>query len=190
MEPLSKLTDLLTLSGWRAGSLGLAALLFILSSRVGLLPKIGDEVTLVVASIGFIGLGLGCASAAQAIASEISAWRSRRRRAQQIKEHKETFCRDIMTFSEVERAIFGCLRSRNTRSFTADPTGDRASTLIGRGYIERSTRPGQMVSMQDAPFVIPEHIWQVVVQRPDDFPWREEDHLGRRGARPPWRSVF
>lgn len=183
---LPDISEFLKLRGWRALFIGVAAFALIEASRRKLLPDLGN-LWIVIAILGAISLALAMASGAEWLTLRVSEWQVRRKAAKAIEDHKAQFIRDIRTFSKTERDIFGCLRTKNQRTFFASMDGDLASTLLGRGYVQLSIRGKQQVDVMAAPFLVPEHIWDVIVSRPEDFPYEEPKDIGRR-RRLPWHS--
>ena len=186
---LTDFTEFLKLSGWRALFVGIASLSLIAASRLGFLPDLGSW-WIVFAIIGFLALA-GAATSCAEWASKNFAERKAEKKAQadkakRLEDHRQQFIRDIPRFEKAERDIFGYLRVHNQNTFTASVDGDLAAGLLGRGYVRMAVQPGQQVSVVMTPFIVPEHIWEIVVARPKDFPY--EAPLGRE--RMPWHSLF
>jgi hypothetical protein len=182
------LSDILQLRGWRAFFIGVAAFALIEASRRKFIPDLGNW-SIVIAILGALSLALAAASGVEWLSGKVSAWKARREAASAIEDLRAQFVRDIATFSKSERDIFGYLRTRNQRTFFASIDGDLASTLLGRGYVQLSIRGKQQVDVTAAPFIVPEHIWEVIVSRPEDFPYEEPKDVGRR-RRMPWHSPW
>jgi hypothetical protein len=84
-----------------------------------------------------------------------------------------------------ERKIISYLLAKNQKMFTAAPDGGYAATLISRGIVVRALRPGQVFGYEDMPLAIPDHIWEVLLEHKDQFPYKPS----RRGETEvyPWR---
>lgn len=87
----------------------------------------------------------------------------------------------IPHMTDHEREIVGYLLHHNQKSFTAASDGGYAATLISRGIVVQALRPGQMFSLEDVPFAVPDHVWKVLEKHRDQFPKPKAD------AAYPWR---
>ena len=71
--------------------------------------------------------------------------------------------------------------------FTAASDGGYAATLLSRGIICVAVRGGQHVDMLDVPMVVPDHVWDVLMQHKDQFPYKPQRSGRRDGEVHPWR---
>jgi hypothetical protein len=96
--------------------------------------------------------------------------------------------RYIPFMTEKEKQIIGYLLKHNQKTFTAAVDGGYAVTLIARGIIVRQMAPGQQALEQDVPMGVPEHIWEVLQNHKDEFPYKPDIHRGVEAY--PWRQVL
>lgn len=86
----------------------------------------------------------------------------------------------IPYMSEPDRLIIGYLLHHRQKSFTGDMDGGNAASLISRGIVVCTVRPGQAFSPSDMPFAIPDLVWDELERAREKFPYIETDGL-------PWR---
>lgn len=82
-----------------------------------------------------------------------------------------------------EREIIGYLLAKNQKMFSAEADGGYAAPLLSRGIVRIAVRPNQHVALMDVPMVIPDHIWEVLVEHKDQFP----NTPPKKGDAHPWR---
>lgn len=191
IEALSKSLDLLKASGWQTGMIAVAAGLFLYLSKVGILPTLDPPwIELVVYAVMFVCGALAAASLGSAIQRGVghgwSLWQ--RRRARQ--KAKEAFIKDIPFLNDRERQILGYLREKKIKTFTADQDGGYASTLLGKRYLYFIGQQAQSFDITRMPVAVAEHVWEVVQERPEDFPYTPVYNTEGRGPKiemHPWR---
>jgi hypothetical protein len=84
-----------------------------------------------------------------------------------------------------EREIIGYLLAKNQKTFCAEVDGGRAGTLLSRGIVMIVAKSKQRLDAENVPMTIPDHLWSVLEQHKDAFPYTppdDEDEL------PPWRD--
>jgi hypothetical protein len=162
--------EILKASGWQMAAIAVACGLFLLINKWGWLPPL-DGWMIQLAAIGFL------LSVLLAIASFISAalkffpveewvvhWVNIRREKNAVRDY-------IPHMTEQERLIIAYLLAKNQKMFTTEGNGGYAMTLISRGIVVLALRPGQMFDNEDTPRAIPDHIWDVLVEHKDQFPY-------------------
>lgn len=95
----------------------------------------------------------------------------------------------IPHMTDKEKQIVAYLLAKNQKMFTAESDGGYAAPLLSRGIVVVAARPGQHVTMSDVPMAIPDHIWEVLAECKDQFPYKPE-RSRERGAEfetHPWR---
>jgi hypothetical protein len=88
----------------------------------------------------------------------------------------------IAYMTEKDREIIAYLLHHNQRMFTAASDGGHARLLISRGIVRMAVRHGQHVDLEDVPFEIPKHVWEVLVRNKDKFVYDADDDTPY-----PWR---
>ncbi len=181
----SKWLDLLKANGWQFACLALVCAMVIFADKHGWLPVPLDQnfrQGTMLAGFAFAALWVATigGTASKWFAEPIA--RLKRRRV--IRYHAKQFREYLPYMTTEERAIFAQLIHENRKSFTGAVDGGRAATLIARGYIfQPRARGGQVVSYEDVPFAIPDHIWNVAIEHKADFPFTPD----RNGA-DAWRE--
>ena len=93
-----------------------------------------------------------------------------RQRAEKIAQHQKQFTDHLKYLSENERAIYGWLLSNNQKSFTAEMDCGHGASLFKRGFIQSDAIGGIGYGMNEFPFSVPDHIWEVLEENRDNFP--------------------
>lgn len=167
MGPDANWLDILKANGWQFGCLAVSGWLTVIADKYGWLPVQLDTLFrqgTILAAIVFSALWVA------SIGSTASKW-STAPTAWTLRNHAKAFENYIPHMNEEERAVFAQLLQKNHKSFTADIDGGHAATLISRGFIQLISVRGQSVSHEDAPFAVPDHIWDVAIRRKDAFPY-------------------
>lgn len=74
------------------------------------------------------------------------------------------------------------LLAKNKKTFTAASDGGYAATLLSRGIVRVHGQRGQNINLQNVPMTIPDHLWDVLIQCKNEFPYNSN------GNEPyPWR---
>jgi len=82
----------------------------------------------------------------------------------------------IPHMTPIEREIIGYLLYHNQTTFTGAVDGGYAVTLVSRGLVTRMMLPGQQALHDDVPWGIPNHIWTVLIEHQDSFPYHPPPH--------------
>jgi hypothetical protein len=115
------------------------------------------------------------------------AWLKRRRARYAA---RQAFIAEIPFLNEHERKILCYLREKKQKTFDVDQDGGYASTLLGKRYIYFIGQHGQAIDPVRVPVAVAEHVWQVLQERPEDFPYTPEIRSDARGGKfevHPWR---
>lgn len=190
-EAFSKYLDLLKASGWQTGMIAIAGALFLYLSKINVLPPLDPPwIALVAWAIVFVCGALAAASLATVIQAFVRSLYAHFSHYRARKKAEQAFRAYVPHLTEKERIILGYLREKNQKSFTADHDGGYAGTLLARGFIVYIGRPGQSWDMDKVPMGVPDHVWKVIQEMPDQFPYRPEFSDGTRGRKTelsPWR---
>lgn len=167
MTPDPKWLDILKASGWQTTAIAVACGLFLLLAHWGWLPPL-DPLIIIIASFGLLLCG-SLAVAAIFSSTPVKKW---------IKHllafHREKRAvRDyIPHMTEEEREIISYLLAKKQKTFMYTIDGGYATTLISRGIVVCALRPGQAGSTWHIPFIIPDHIWSVLLEHRNEFPYK------------------
>lgn len=188
-EAVSKYLDLLKASGWQTGSIAFAAGLFLYLSKIGVLPELEPWMVIATWVVVFLCGALAAAAMGSVVQWALqTGWAALQRRRARAKL-REAFIDDIPFLSERERLILGYLREKKQKTFVADHDGGYAATLLAKRYIYYIGVRGQTFDINKVPMAVAEHVWTVMQERPEDFPYVPEyDTSGRqRHEIIPWR---
>jgi hypothetical protein len=107
------------------------------------------------------------------------AWLRRRQQRKAVRNY-------IPFMTDKERKIIAYLLHYKQKTFTAASDGGFAATLISRQILVRALAPGQMFSGENMPLAVPDHVWDVLAEHKDQFPYSSPQ--SRHGVEPsPWR---
>jgi hypothetical protein len=81
-----------------------------------------------------------------------------------------------------DREIVAYLLHHNQRLFTADSDGGHAKLLLTKGIVRIAAKAGQHIDLENVPFEIPKHIWDVLDRHKQQSPYETDDD-----APYPWR---
>jgi hypothetical protein len=182
MAPDPRWLEILKASGWQTAAVAAAYGLFLLIAHLGWLPPL-DAWMILLAVILLLIFGF------LAVASVISAtlkffhvqtwllhWINKHRAKRAVRDY-------IPHMTERERMIIGYLLAKNQKMFTAASDGEYAATLLSRGIVCVAAR-GQYVDMLSVPMMIPDDVWDVLIEHKQEFPFPKNcDDLERH----PWR---
>jgi hypothetical protein len=70
-----------------------------------------------------------------------------------------------------EREIIGYLLAKQQKSFIAARDGGHAMLLISRAVVVPALAPGQIHYDDEMPWLIPDHIWRVLMVHKEHFPY-------------------
>jgi len=166
-----KWLDILKASGWQTTALTLACVLIAFLVKFQIIPTTDNPLWFALPVIGALIFG---SLAFAAVCSELSKriklgekfdqWRLKRRDEKKVRDF-------IQYMNDRERKIIGYLLFHNQKTFQSEVAGGYAATLISRGIIVQSTVVGQAYDPGWAPFEVPDHIWKVLVDNRDAFPY-------------------
>jgi hypothetical protein len=162
-----KWLEILKASGWQTAAIAAACGLFLLLAHWGWLPPLAPWMILIVA----FGLFLCGFLAVAAILSS--------RPVQNLIVHRITIHKQkravreyIPHMTEKEREIISYFLAKKQKTFFYTIDGGYAATLISRGIVICGLRPGQAGSTHHIPFIIPDHIWSVLIKHKSEFPYK------------------
>lgn len=182
--PDPKWLEILKASGWQTGALALACGLFLFAGYAGWLPPLAPWMVQLVAFCLLVFGFLAIASTISALFRFFPAhdWiiHSINLRREQASVRKY-----IPHMTEQERAIIAFLLAKNQKMFTVESTGGYAVSLISRGIVVRALQPGQAFTLINMPVAVPDHVWDVLVENKDKFPYTPPPR-GQRETNP-WR---
>jgi hypothetical protein len=94
-----------------------------------------------------------------------------------IHKEKQHVRRYIQSMTETEREIIGYLLTKNQKLFIASHDGGYAMPLISQKIVIHALQPGQQFDLENSPMVIPDHVWDVLLEHKEQFPsvWNEGD---------------
>jgi hypothetical protein len=164
-----KWLEILKASGWQTAALAIAFGVLFSLIHANLLPSPGASWLVAIAGACIVCLCLSFASILSALAKAIPAkrWFSQWSRRRKVRKSVEDY---IPFMTDNDKRIIGYLLNRNQKTFTAALDGGYATTLIARGIVAASPRPGQIFPHDDLPFSIPDEVWQVLCEHRSSFP--------------------
>jgi hypothetical protein len=186
----SKLFDLLKAHPWQMAMVAAALALFLYLVSAGTVPDPGDGWKALIWLVMLIAAGLALAPVGSTAQAAINRTAVKWRRRREAREAEQEFRNSIQHLTDKERQILGYLRKKNQRMFEADADGGFASTLLARGIVRMQAGPGGQVIYADrVPIIVPDHVWRVMQELPDEFPYRPEYNSGpgKRVEAHPWR---
>lgn len=192
MDSLPKIIDLLKASGWQTGALSVGACLFIWAAREGHLPPV-DPAWLITAYAVAITMGMLCLASIGTKLQEWSTFGVRvAHRAWRRRKEKRRFIAYIPTLTAKERQILGYLREKQERNIETDQSGDYANGLIAHGFMHFIGAQGQAFRHDGFIATVPDHVWEVIIEQPAEFPYTPEYSNDARHGRArvevhPWR---
>lgn len=185
-EAISKIFESVKDSGWLAAMLAVASGLFLYLASVGTIPPLEPWMVVVAWAVLLTAAAVAAAavaSAVQRVGTRLVA-RGMARRAR-IKAGR-AFRDYIPHLTDRERQILGYLREKNQKTFVADHDGGYAATLLARGIVTYVGVRGQSFDMDKVPMAVPDYVWKVMVERPQDFPYKPLLNEHEREVHP-WR---
>ncbi|MEQ8269065.1 MAG: hypothetical protein RH982_17875 [Parvibaculum sp.] len=188
-EALTKYLDLLKASAWQVGMLAVASYVFIYLSKVGVVPALNPPWVEILAW----ALALGCTALAFApIGSGFQSLAERFWKSYQQKVLatgiRQAFIDDIPFLSEKEMQILAYLLQKKEKRFIADHDGGYAATLLAKRYVQYIGAPGQSFDLDKVPMTVAAHVWSVMEEQPERFPYRPKfSSRDQRIEVHPWR---
>lgn len=187
MQGLEKIIDLLKTGGWQSFFIALSLFVFLRLQSVGVIdtsavPYLAPIVWL----LAIVFSGIAVASLGDQIKHWLQERRKRRLTFQAREARRKAFVEDIDRLTDKEREILGYLLSKNQKRFDADSTGDHASSLIAKGYINLIARPGMHYHINSFPFEVADYVWEEMQARRERFPYHPRSVKVRGGEVAPW----
>ncbi len=184
MSAESRWLDLLKAPGPQLFAIGAACLAFLYAVAEGWLPRISDQVRLLVAAFMLLCLFLWLATvwtwATGKASTALGRWRSKRARAHFLLRLAD----EIETFSPKELEIVAYLLVNDMRMFQGDLDGGNAATLIARRVVVRGNRGPMITRMNEMPWKIEDDVWEVLYACKEKFPLAAAATLRTE----PWRK--
>ncbi|MCL4501296.1 MAG: superinfection exclusion B family protein [Deltaproteobacteria bacterium] len=162
----SKWLEILKASAWQTTAIAIACGIFLLFAHWGWLPPLAPWIILIAA----FGLML-CGSLAIAAFLSSSPVRKLIVHWFTILRQKHAVRKYILHMTNKEREIIAYLIEKNQKTFMYTIDGGYATTLISRGIVICGLRLGQAGSAHHIPFIIPDHIWSVLMKHRREFPY-------------------
>ena len=162
----SKWLEILKASGWQTTAIAAACGLFLLLARWGWLPPLAPWMVQI-AAFGLVLCGLLAVTAilsSTPVKKWIGHWVTIHKQKHDVRDY-------IPHMTERERKIISYLLAKNQKMFMTEEDGGYAATLISRGIVVYALRNGQAYSRVYTPFAIPDHIWSVLMEHKNDFPY-------------------
>lgn len=171
MTPDPKWLEILKASGWQTTGLALAFGVLLLLMRTGLVPE-PDPLWVYLTALAFlICLFLALATIADGLAKAIQP--GRRIKLWRTKRHEQHTVREFIPYmTDKDKEIIGYLLHHKQKMFNAEDSGGYAAPLIAKRIIRIVGVHGQMMDTLRVPFEIPDHIWTVLEEHADQFPYR------------------
>lgn len=171
MTPDPKWLEILKASGWQTTALAGALGLFLILLHTGLVPKPSDPLWVYVPALAFLIFAfLSLAAIGDALVKvvepvrRINLWRAKRHDQQKVRDF-------IPYMTDADKKIIAYLLHHRQKIFPAADDGGYAAPLIAKGIVRLAGVPGQRVDFNRVPFEIPDHIWDVLEQHSDQFPY-------------------
>lgn len=176
--------EILKASGWQTSAISIASIVVLMLVRSGEIPTDGSIYWIAVPSVIAIVFGcLAIASLANAVIKvtqplvHITQWWTKRKEQQAVRNY-------IPHMTKKDKEIIAYLLYHNQKMFQADQDGGYAAPLISMRIIRISAQRGQILDLHRVPFAIPNHIWDVLVEQRERFPFKSEN--GEKLESPPW----
>lgn len=180
----AKWLEILKASGWQTTALTIAFVVFIILVNTEIVPTTDSPLWVAIPTIA--ALICGCLALAtigdglvRAIkpAARFEKWR-------RVRQDQKMVWDFIPYMTDRDRAIIGYLLHHNQKMFQHDQDGGYAASLIAKGIIRPAGRPGQVVDLLWVPFEIPDHIWAVLEENRDSFPYQPPTNT--KDEKHPW----
>ncbi len=169
MDP--KWLEILKASGWQTAALALAFGTFIILVKTKIIPVTDSPLWIDFPTLSFLICGFLTLANTGSAANKtfkpgmmIRRWRDRRRHAEDVRKY-------ISHMTEKDRQIIGYLLHYNQKVFDADQDGGYAAPLISKRVIRCALIPGQAFDVIRVPFEIPDHVWSVLKENRESFPY-------------------
>jgi hypothetical protein len=162
MTPDPKWLEILKASGLQTAAIAAACALFLLLARLGWLPPL-EPWMIIIAT--FVLVLCGFLTIAAILSSTLfKKWMKYLKDKRAVREY-------IPYMTAKEREIISYLLAKKKKTFFYTIDGGYAATLISRGIVICALKPGQTGSTWHIPFIIPDHIWSVLLKNKKEFPY-------------------
>lgn len=165
-----KWLEILKASGWQTSLLAIGCAIFLALARWDIIPTDALPIAIPAMWLGLIISGsLALATILQSgvealpVHKWVQGWLRDRSAQRAVADY-------IPFMTTKDRQIIGHLLHHRNKTFLCASDGGHASTLIARGIVILAARPGQVVDLEDVPFTVPDHIWEVLERHRDEFP--------------------
>jgi len=110
---------------------------------------------------------------ASAVASFLDFLSPRQHILYWLNNHKEAshICSYIPSMTPKERQIIAYLLAKNQKLFITSIDGGYAMPLISQRIVVRALQSNQVFNESRTPFVVPDHVWNVLQKHKDQFPY-------------------
>jgi len=183
-----KWLEILKASGWQITALTVACAVIAILVKYQIIPTTDNPLWFTLPVIGALIFGaLSIAAICSELAKYINPTIKFRQWRQKIGDEKKV--REYIQYmNEKERQIIGYLLYHKQKTFQAEVAGGYAATLISKGIIVQSTLVGQAYDPGWAPFEVPDHIWKVLVENGNSFPYEppQDGEVERHPWAIPW----
>jgi hypothetical protein len=180
----AKWLEILKAAGGKTTSVALACGLYLLIAYLGWIPQLEAWVVQLVTFVLILTGALAIASTVSAANNffQPRAWMFHRWR---IRGEQQRLRDYIPHMTEHEREIVSYLLTKQQKTFEAASDGGRAATLMSRGIVRIAGQKNQHMDMNHVPMIIPDHLWKVLAEHKEQFPYTPPP----RGERQPhpWR---
>lgn len=188
ITPDPRWLEILKASGWQTSALAIASIVVLALVKNEMIPTDGSIYWIAIPSVSAIVFGfLAIASITSEIIKitqpwmHIDQWRAKRKEQQVVRNY-------IPHMTKKDKEIIAYLLHHNQKVFQANQDGGYAAPLISMRIIRISAQRGQVLELTRVPFVIPDHIWDVLVQHREKFPFipSNDKKLEQRPWTIPW----
>lgn len=169
MAPDPRWLEILKASGWQTAAIAGACGIFLIAARWNWFPPLDPWMVQLAAFVLLLNACLTVASFISAVLKffPLQTWVMHR---VMMRREKDAVRNYIPHMTPNERKIIAYLLARNQKMFVAAADDGYAMTLISRGIVVRALRPNQVFDMDDTPMVIPDHVWDVLLEHKREFP--------------------
>ena len=89
----------------------------------------------------------------------------------QVRQKQRRAREYIPHMTKRDRVIIGYLLHHNQKMFEANISGERAKRLVAKGIVKFALRHGQWFDDRSVPFEVPDHLWVVLEEHREQFPY-------------------
>lgn len=175
-----KWLEILKASGWQTAALTAAFGIFIILVKTKIIPTTDNPLWIALPAFGALTCGFLALANIGDQATKLfrpglrfNVFRRKRRDQKMVRDF-------IPYMTEKDRTIIGYLLHHNQKMFQYEDTGGYAAPLISKGIICAAGKHGQIIDSQWVPFEIPDHVWTVLEEHRDSFPYeppaKDEKH--------------